>query len=193
MFIGSDAMNTYAHFLQSLPKSILWAFRLTLLTATLVHVWMAHLLTKENAAARTEPYKKLRSLKTTISSRTMGLTGSILLFFIFFHLGDFTLKLIFLEYRSPEYLTLLHGENVHNVYKMVISSFSKPIVSLIYIIGMIALCMHLSHGVSSAFQSLGIRNKKWETTFKQFAKAYASIVFLGFSAIPLAVLTSFIS
>jgi len=188
MFLGSDAMNTYAHFLQTLPRSVLWGFRAILILTVGIHVWMAILITQENRRARPIGYSKTESLATTLSSRTMGFTGSFLLFFIVFHIAHFTMRIVFPEYQSMAFHTLLNGEPVYNVYKMVITGFSKTWVSAFYILAMAFLCMHLSHGVSSMFQSLGLRNNKWIKFFNGFARLYGWVIFLGFSSISACVL-----
>lgn len=188
MFVGPDLMNEYAHKLQTLPYGLLWIVRVILLLAAVVHAWMAFLVTKENRQARPEGYFVQKTVQATLASKTMGVTGSVLLFFIVFHLLHFTTLTIYPEYK--EFHTTLNGEHIHDVYSMVIAGFSKAWVSLLYIISMACLCMHLSHGVSSMFQSLGIRNNKWRSCLDCFSKLYAWVVFLGFIAIPVAVLIS---
>jgi succinate dehydrogenase / fumarate reductase cytochrome b subunit len=106
---------------------------------------------------------------STLASKTSGLSGSIILIFIFFHIGDFTLRVIFPEYKGEQFYTQLEGVTVYNAYAMIIASFSKVWVSLFYIIAMVFLCMHLSHGVSSMFQTVGLRNSKWKNHLDSFA------------------------
>lgn len=188
LFMGPDAINEYAHKLQNLPYGLVWINRIFLLTATVVHVWMAILLTKENRTARQGGVQVTKTVQATLSSKTMGISGSIILFFIIFHILHFTTRSIYPEFKSEAYYTTLHGEQVYNVYKMMVDGFSITWVSLFYIIAMGLLCMHLSHGVSSMFQSLGLRNKKWRPRFHIFARLYAWVVFLGFISIPVATL-----
>lgn len=182
MFAGPDAMNAYAHMLQTLPYKLLWVSRIILLAAVGVHTWMAILLTLENRRARPQGYRVKKTVQASAASRTMGISGSIVLFFIFFHIGHFTLRIIFPHYQDPEFYTMLNGEMVYNVYKMVVVGFSQPLVSAFYIVAMAFLCLHLSHGVSSMFQSLGIRNRYWKACLDKFAIAYGWIIFIGFIA-----------
>jgi len=72
----------------------------------------------------------------------------------------------------------------------VISGYNHWYVSLFYIFSIGLLCMHLSHGVSSMFQSMGLRNRHWELRLNRIAVIFAWIVFLGFISIPLSVLAS---
>lgn len=188
LFLGPNAINAYAHTLQNLPYGLLWINRIFLLAATLVHIWMAILLTIENRTARPGGSSVTKSVQATLSSKTMGLSGSIVLIFIVFHILHFTVRSIYPVFQTEAFYTLLDGERVYNVYKMMVDGFSVTWVSLFYIVAMGLLCMHLCHGVSSMFQSLGLRNKKWRPRLHIFARIYAWIVFLGFIAIPIAVL-----
>lgn len=190
MFAGADSMNRYAHLLQNLPFHLLWVNRAVLLGATFIHVWMAILLTLENRRAHPTNYAVKTRMGSTLASKTMGVSGSIILIFIFFHIGDFTLRAIFPEYKSEQFYTQLDGVTVYNVYLMVIASFSKIWVSLFYIIAMAFLCMHLSHGVSSMFQTVGLRNSKWKNRIDSFAITYGWVIFLGFISVPVCVFLS---
>jgi len=189
MFQSPAAINHYAHLLQTLPKGVLWGFRATLFLSVVVHVWMAILLVRENRRARPEDYYAKDSVQATRASRTMGLSGSFLLFFIVFHVFHFTVRSIFPEFQSGSFYTMLDGERIYDVYKMVVVGFSTVWVSVLYIICMIFLCLHLTHAISSMFQSLGFRNRKWKTCLDRFALVYGWVIFLGFVAIPIGVLT----
>lgn len=190
MFFGPDNINHYAHALRQLPFQFLWIERFFFTLAVLVHAWIAALLTIENRRSHPTNYAINERVQASLASKTMGISGSVLLFFIVFHLMHFTLLMIFPEYRSEKYYIMLGEEKVYNVYKMVIHSFSIPWVSLLYIFCMIFLCMHLSHGVSSMFQTVGLRNNKWRPTFDWIAVLYGWIIFLGFISIPVATLIS---
>lgn len=187
LFGGPDMLNHYAHFLKSLPKSVLWGGRLFLLTTAALHVWMGVTLAKENYQARPSQYAVKHPNSASLTSRTMALTGSILLFFIIFHLLHFTIRWIHPEFNGPLFKTVLNNEVVDDVYMMVVYGFSIEWVAIFYVISMGLLCMHLSHGVSSMFQSLGIRNEAWRYRFKAFAIIYGWVIFIGFISNPVAV------
>jgi succinate dehydrogenase / fumarate reductase cytochrome b subunit len=189
ILLGQDKINAYAHALQSLPLPILWGSRLFLLGAVLVHAVTAYQLIKENRKARPQPNDIETTKRAGIASLKMGLTGSILLAFIVFHLLHFTIRTIYPEYDdlmttvgSPD------GSEIHDVYSMVLAGFQHTWISIFYVVAMGLLCSHLSHGVSSAFQSLGIRSESWREKLDLAAKAYAWIIFLGFSIVPILVL-----
>ena len=189
ILMGQENINAYAHALQSLPLPILWGSRLFLILAVVVHAVTAYQLVKENRAARPDKNDVEKTQRAGIASLKMGLTGTILLFFIVFHLLHFTVRSIYPEY--DELLTHVgapEGEEIHDVYTMVLAGFQKTWVSVFYIISMLLLCGHLSHGVSSAFQSLGIRSENWRVKLEYAAKAYAWLIFVGFSIVPLLVL-----
>lgn len=188
IYISPDAINLYADTLQNLPYKLLWVIRGGLLIATVVHVVVAIVLTRENRRAHPEDYKIKKRVQASLASKTMGVSGSIILFFIVFHLLHFTTRTIYPEFKSANYYTMINGKEFYNVYKMMVDGFSITWVSIFYVVAMGLLCMHLSHGVSSMFQSLGLRNKKWRPSFEVFANIYAWVIFLGFSSIPISVL-----
>jgi succinate dehydrogenase / fumarate reductase cytochrome b subunit len=214
LFGGEEAFNAYAYKLHSLPYNLLWVVRAFLLACLVVHVWVAILLVLENRKARPENYRAQDYVQAKYSTRTMRWTGPILLAFIIYHLLHFTIRVgPGAEYGDselhPDVPLLKNGHQVvdyvdestgtivykttHDAYGMVIAGFSKWPVALFYIIAMGLLCMHLVHGVTSMFQSLGLRNKQWTGRLGLISVAYGWIVFLGFISIPISVLTGFIS
>ena len=189
ILMGQEKINAYAHALQSLPMPILWGSRLFLLAAVIVHAVTAYQLVKENRRARPHSNYIETTKKAGLASLRMGLTGSILLAFIIFHLLHFTIRLIYPEYDKM--MTMVgspDSDKIHDVYTMVIAGFQHTWVSVFYVVAMFLLCGHLAHGVSSAFQSLGIRSENWRAKLELAAKAYAWVIFAGFSIVPLLVL-----
>lgn len=192
-------INYYAYFLHDeLPPVVLWGFRLVLLLALVVHVWMAVLLTKENKSAR-KAYGVKKPVQSTFTQRTMPVTGLILLAFIIFHILHFTVRVVpenYHEILAPTTLEphghLVDGEQVQiatfDVYSMIIEGFSNVWVAGFYLIAMGLLCMHLSHGVSSMFQSIGVRNERWRYHLHGLSVAYGWVIFIGFASVPAAVL-----
>ena len=189
ILMGQEKINAYAHALQSLPLPILWGSRLFLLLAVVVHAVTAYQLVKENRAARPNRNDVEKTQRAGIASLKMGLTGSILLAFIVFHLLHFTIRTIYPEYS--EMMTTVgspDSNEIHDVYSMVLAGFQHTWISVFYVVAMFLLCGHLAHGVSSAFQSLGIRSENWRVKLELAAKAYAWVIFVGFSIVPLLVL-----
>jgi succinate dehydrogenase / fumarate reductase cytochrome b subunit len=189
ILLGQEKINAYAHALQSLPLPILWGSRLFLLAAVLIHAVTAYQLVKENRRARPNQNYIETTKRAGLASLKMGLTGSILLAFIIFHLLHFTIRTIYPEYS--EMMTVVgspDSNEIHDVYSMVLAGFQHTWISVFYVVAMFLLCGHLAHGVSSAFQSLGIRSESWRVKLELAAKAYAWLIFVGFSIVPLLVL-----
>ena len=183
VFAGPTKINEYAHTLKAAPP-ILWGARLGLLTMVMLHIVAAIQLTRANRKARPQAYAVGTPVASTFAQRTMVVSGLILLAFILFHLSHFTLGFVdpqYLEFHDP-----LTG--YHDVRRMMIEGFSNPLVAVFYIVAMGLLLLHLSHGVSSTFQSLGMRSKKTFGFFDKLAKASGLLLFLGNSAIVLAIL-----
>lgn len=178
MFKGPDAINAYANWLHANP-GLLWGARIVLILSTIAHIWTGILLTLENRASRDGGPAVDATRRASLSSRTMPYSGVVILSFLVFHLLHFTFRKVALG--GVEF-----GDNVH---KMVIAGFAHPAVAVFYIVSMVLLCLHLSHGISSVFQTLGLRNERWRSRLDCVASLYAWIVALGFISIPLAVLT----
>jgi len=193
-FMGPEVINAYAYHLHHLPGApfSLWAIRAFLFAALAVHVWMAILLTKENRAARPESYQGQKHNVATYASRTMPITGVLILAFIVFHILQFTTRVVPEDYNKTIGTSTIEVGHVDleyfDVYAMMVSGFSSPLISLFYIVTMGLLCMHLSHGVHSMFQSIGLRNESWRPRLKLAAAAFGWIIFLGFASIPASVL-----
>ncbi|MEJ6717988.1 MAG: succinate dehydrogenase cytochrome b subunit [Akkermansiaceae bacterium] len=178
IYAGPDAFNEYAHFLHTFLHGMgVWIARIGLLVCLVLHVWFTILLTKENKAARPK-YAHDATVQAPKSSRMMIWSGLTILAFIVYHLLHFTI-------RIDSNLAKM-GET--SPWHMVIEGFQNPLVVIFYVIAMTLLCSHLSHGVASIFQTLGLRSKKTAGPIKFISKAYAVIVYLGFISIPLAVL-----
>lgn len=186
VFLGPTAINDYAHTLKSNPV-ILWSARLGLLAIAVLHITAGVQLAAANRRARPLGYTVGKPVASTLAQRTMIVSGIILLSFILFHLAHFTLGWI-----NPAYLTF-EANGIHDVRQMMIVGFSNPVTAVFYIVSMGLLLLHLSHGVSSTFQSLGLRSKKTFGAFDKLAKASALFLFIGNSAIVLAILFGFIS
>jgi succinate dehydrogenase / fumarate reductase, cytochrome b subunit len=205
IFLGADAINAYAYKLHEvLPASALWAVRLFLLASVAIHIWAAVTLTLDNRRARPAGYDADRVIQASYSSRTMRTSGVILLAFIFFHLAHFTARVVpGMQYEAPGVIeqtevplvkkgepVLNNGEVVmtFNVNDMMVSGFQVWWVSAFYLVATGLLCMHLTHGVSSMFQTIGLRNAIWRKRLDRLALAYGWVVFLGFAIIPITVM-----
>ena len=182
IFAGPEKFNAYARGLQSLG-GLLWIARVGLLFVFLLHMKLAIKLSLQNKAARPVAYAHEATIQATLASRYMIHTGLLMLTFVLYHLAHYTFKIV-----SPEVSAVPEGD----VYQMVIIGFSSPAVSAFYIVAMAALAAHLKHGVSSAFQSLGLYHGNINPVTHRLGPIVGGLVFCGFSSIPLAVLTGLV-
>ena len=186
IFAGRDAFNDYAQFLHEVFHGAgVWIARIGLLACFVAHVWFTILLTRENKTAR-KKYAHQATVQAPKSSLIMIWSGLTILAFIIFHLLHFTVK------AGTDYAFFMQvmpdGSERHDAWKMVIVGFSNPLVAIFYIIAMTLLCSHLSHGVASIFQTLGLRSKKTAGPINVLSRIYAIVIYLGFISIPLAIL-----
>lgn len=201
IFSAPDKINGYAEFLHSMGP-MLWVVRLFLLACAAIHIWAAVVLTLENQRARGgSRYAVKHTIRATLASRTMRLTGFVVLAFIAYHLAHFTIGGVDenfktnlkpyemqSEYHIMGFPVVAKGTSVLDVHTMVVKGFQNPIVSLFYIVAVGLLSFHLVHGVDSMFQTLGLRNTKWGAGLRKFAIIFAIAYFLGNLAIPAAIL-----
>ena len=193
IYAGREAFNEYAEFLHSAGHgALIWVARIGLLVVVVLHVWATILLTRENKKARKNEYECQTVIQTTKSARLMIWSGLTILAFIVFHLLHFTVRL---TYDDAEFVDPLDPERF-DAYGMVIRGFEAGflnfIVVLFYIIAMTCLCSHLSHGVGSIFQTLGLRSKKSADLIKTISCGYALVIWLGFISIPIAIFLGFV-
>jgi succinate dehydrogenase / fumarate reductase cytochrome b subunit len=190
VFAGQSAFNDYAATLQSLG-GLLWVARIGLLAAVALHIGSALRLNQLNASARPVAYRMITPSVSSYATRTMKYSGYIVFAFIVYHLLHFTLGV-----TDPEAYALsetVEGVKRHDVYGMVIAGFKNPVVSISYIIAMVLLSMHLSHGVSSLFQSLGVNHPKYNGMIEKVGPSVGALVAIGFISIPAAVLAGLVS
>ncbi|MBU6183358.1 MAG: succinate dehydrogenase cytochrome b subunit [Verrucomicrobia bacterium] len=184
IFLGPDALNSYAAKLHSLGPA-LWAIRAALLGILVAHIYFTMLLWKENHAARPQKYIASNPVGTTVFARTMRLSGLIVLAFVIFHLAHFTVRVV-----DPSFATMtttLDGHKVHDVYRMVVTGFSNGPVVLVYVVGLFLLTFHLSHGIGSLFQTLGITNRRIRRTYEIGGRALAWALYAGYISIPVSI------
>jgi succinate dehydrogenase / fumarate reductase, cytochrome b subunit len=174
-----------------------------LLVAVVIHIWAATVLTLENKKARgSEAYGVKHTIRATLASRSMRLTGYVVLAFVIYHLAHFTWgaaqSATFKEnipqytmqnqYRVAGFPVIDAGMKVPDVHTMVIRGFENQIVSLFYIVAVGLLSFHLLHGFDSMFQTLGVRSTRWSGGLRKFCVLFCVLYFLGNLAIPGAVL-----
>jgi len=190
IFLGPEVINRYGHFLQTNPE-LIWPARIILLLMVALHIWAAVKLTMENRAARPVGYAQYEVVVATYASRTMFMSGLIILVFIIYHLLHFTVQVQQINLTGQNFVSFHDPQHRHDIFRMMVVGFSNIWVSGFYLLGMALLCLHLSHGVSSMFQSLGWKNKVYGAFLDKFARIGALAIFIGYSSIPLAILCGY--
>jgi len=183
MYQGQAKFDAYAEGLRELGKPVLghgqalWIARAVLLTAVLLHIWSAWLLTLQSRRARPVPYESREVLQASYASRTMRWGGVILLLFVIYHLGHLTLG-----WLHPDF-------DAGKAYQNVTVGFQVWWVAALYIAANLTLGFHLYHGLWSFFQTLGWNQPALNPWRRRFATLFATVVTLGNVSFPIAVLT----
>ena len=178
---GIPHIDEYGQFLKvagepMIPAGVaLWGARIVLLTALILHMLVVIQLALLSAEARPVNYVKSTKKAASLPALWMMFSGSIILFFIVFHILHFTTGTIQLG-------TFEHGY----IYNNLASSFANPLVAIGYIVVMIVLGFHLNHGVWSMFQTLGLDNPDRNKFLLRLSTAVTVAVIVGFIAVPIA-------
>ena len=199
MYLGAVHLNEYAEFLQNLlvpilPKGImLWILRGGLITALVLHLHAAFSLTQLNRKARPVKYQSARDYQiANFASRTMRLSGLVILAFIAWHLADLTFGGVNQHVGTMTSVGAHAGEQVKDVYGSVVYTFQRTPVALFYVFANVLLGVHLFHGAWSIFQSFGWNNPRFNKWRRGFATGFAAIVVLGNVSFPIAVMAGIV-
>jgi succinate dehydrogenase / fumarate reductase cytochrome b subunit len=180
---GAAKFNAYAEFLRDFGAPIfghgqlLWLARAALLAAVLVHIIAALQLSRRSRLARPVGYKKTPHEELTYASRTMRWGGVIILLFVVYHILHLT--------TGTAHASFVAGD----AYRNLVVGFQAWPVSAAYMVAMVALGLHLYHGVWSGFQTLGWDNPRYVPYRRSIAAAIALVVVIGNMSFPIAVLT----
>jgi len=181
VFEGPEAINSYGQALRNLGP-LLWVARIGLVVIFVAHIISAARLSIENKKARPDKYMNPSTIKATLTSRSMMISGLLILSYLIYHLLHFTLHV-----TNPAYANFIDAQGRHDVYRMVITGFSKPSIAMAYIASMVLLGAHLHHGASSFFQSLGLNNSKYRCFTKLVGPVLGTVIAIGYIIIPVAV------
>jgi succinate dehydrogenase / fumarate reductase, cytochrome b subunit len=177
LFFGPGAFNAYVSALDTI-KPLIRVIEVVLLAAFVLHIFNGLRLWIENKVARGITYKVNGSSEnSTVFSRTMFLTGSIVFIFLVLHLGTFFWRF---NVHDPEGLA-----QHHQYYDIVLGFLQMPWYSILYIIAVLLLGFHLNHGFQSAFQTFGWNHKRYFPLIQKIGTLYAIIMALGFASMPL--------
>ena len=171
LFPSKDLFNDAAHFMATNP--VIYAMQYVLALGFIIHIGMGIKLTIQNKMARSKNYAYNQMSKNTdISSRSMIISGGLVLVFLVLHLRDYFYQMKFVG--LPEGTT---------DYDLVVNLFTNPYYTGVYVASFIVLGFHLNHGFKSAFQSVGANHKRYNPIIKAASVGYSITIALGFSTI----------
>lgn len=177
LFVSPDAYNLYGHKLTSTP--LIYLAEVGLIVFFLVHFGLTLKLTRQNRLSRPLAPEQLPSnpvKKASFASRTMALSGLMIFSFVILHLVTFKF--------GSYYETVVDGVKMRDLYRLVAEWFQQEWYVGFYLVCMLILFGHLSHGFTAAFQSLGLQSIH-NHTLKRIGWAFALIVGGGFFIQPL--------
>ena len=180
IFLGRQVMNHYAETLHQNPP-LLWTARIILLIAVVLHIGASLQLSTIKRQARPTPYTKRANVGSSWASRSMMLSGPLIAAFVVFHLLDLTTGSI-----HPGQFVELHA------YENLVTGMTFVPFALIYIGTMIFVGSHLSHGIWSLFQSMGLSHPRYTPMIKKFATVFSWILVAGFISVPLTIVTGLV-
>ncbi len=177
ILISAEKYNLYSHVLTSNPLLIVAELGLVLMLA--MHVIDGVWLTIENKAARQQKYALPTNGEKSarFQSKYMIFHGSLLLVFIILHIMTF-------KYGTV-YMTTIDGVEMRDLHRLVLEVFQSPYYVAWYVVSMIVVGLHLSHGFYSAFASLGIFHPRLAPYLSKFGYFYAFIIAAGFLSQPI--------
>lgn len=172
---GGVAFNEYSHFMTNFAP--IKVISVTTFGLILFHIFVGFYLTFFNKKARPVKYAVSKP-SNSWASRNMALLGTIILFFLVVHLKSFWFEMKF-------GVVPLDGSGNKDLYKIVYEAFSQAWYVAIYLVSLVAIGFHLSHGFQSAFQSLGLNHGKYTPFLKGFGWLFSIGIPLGFAIQPI--------
>jgi len=173
---GGLAFNEYAKFMTTNPAVKILSY-LTYISV-IGHVIYSIILTKKNKSARPVGYAMTSGANATWNSRNMGILGTIILIFLIIHLRGFWYEMHWGSIGADT-----NGNR--DLYGVVAKAYGQLWYVAIYVVSMAFLAFHLSHGFSSAFQTLGLNHKKYTPLLQTLGKGFSILVPALFAAMPL--------
>jgi len=180
---GGRAFNEYTAFMGHNP--LIQTVSIGNFFFIILHTIQGILLAFANKKAKGSKYAVTPKNNTTWASKNMALLGTLVLAFILMHLGHFWYQFKFCGPDCLKHITYDGGASMIDAYTSVVTVLTNPIWLICYLIGLMVLAFHLSHGFASAFQSLGLRHKKYTPIIIGLGKLYSILIPLGFAIIPL--------
>jgi len=177
---GGQSFNIYSTFMTTNPAVKILSY--VTYIAILGHVVYSIITTIVNKKARPVGYKTSRaSTNSAWTSRNMGVLGTIVLIFLVVHLQGFWYEMHWGTIPTVQY----DGEEYKDLYGIVKFAFAEPLLVLLYVVAMVFLGLHLSHGFASAFQTLGLNHKKYTPAIVFLGRVFSVFVPALFASMPI--------
>lgn len=179
---NGEAFNIYSDFMSNNP--LIQGISKGLYLFIVLHAIQGFMMAWKNKKAKTSKYAGGKA-SGSWASKNMALLGTLVLAFMLIHMGDFWYKIKFdsSSIAAVKYAGMDH--EIKNVYAKVLETFKNPLFVVAYLVGLLALAFHLGHGFQSAFQTLGLRHKKYTPAINFLGLAFAILIPLGFAILPL--------
>lgn len=178
MLVSPGAYNAYGHALTS--GKIIYVVETVLILSFVTHVLCAISLTRANrTSGGAGRYAMQTNGEKAVSkaSKMMAVQGSVVLFFLVSHISTFK--------YGTYYETNVDGVVMRDLYRLIFECFQQPGFVAWYVVSLLLLGLHLSHGVGSIFQSLGLRNDKFAPMIAKISILYSVVVAAGFIIQPI--------
>lgn len=189
-FDAQEHINKYAAFLKHDLGALIWIARGGLLVLFVTHFVIAIRLRAKAGEARPIGYTVSRTAQATVAAKTMLWTGVVILLFVAFHLAHYTFGWVHgatVNGQYHNYLDMHDAEHRHDLYSSMIAGFTEPWVCVIYILSQALLLVHLSHGIQSSLQTIGLVGKRFTPMAKWIGWGTAATIFAGNMAIVMGV------
>ena len=176
IFAGAEVYNKYSHSIVSNPG--IYLMEAALLFLLLTHIVFAISVSIKNSKAKSGGIVPSSGDKgTSFIAKTMKYQGILILLFIIIHLVSFKFGTVYhVTYDTVE---------IRDIFRLVVEKFqSFPYVSF-YCVTVLILGFHLSNGISSSLQSLGLYSVKYDSMVRKFSFVYGMIVGVGFCIPPI--------
>ncbi len=173
--------NKAAHFMGS--SVVIRIIEIGLFAGIIVHALQGYVLEVQNRSNRSTGYKvPMGTRGSTWYSKSMGLLGTLLLFFLIMHISHFWIPSRVTHDLAP----VTYGDmETHNLFARMVEVFQNKWIVILYVLGCISLAWHLLHGFQSAFRTLGLHNKKYIALVKATGIGFSIIVPILFALMPI--------
>lgn len=189
MFLGQEAYDHYAEWLKEdafvpiFPHGgFIWVFRGAMILMLVIHLFAAAYTWKRSRRARSTRYVVKKSVTDSYAARTMRMSGVLLLLIFIFHILHFTTGTVKTGFGADS-----------TPYERMVASFQSPLVLVVYLVFVALVCLHVSHGFWSMFQTLGWVRPATRTFMIALSGIVGGLIFVMFMAPPIAIAAGFIS